>query len=167
MSVLPVKRNNTMTALLSENFETVAPSEADTQLARESSRSLARHKIGRRQSVRIQVLDDKGAAETVAVPASALKLLLHVLNEMAQGNAVTLIPVYAELTTQQAAELVNVSRPFLVGLLESGQIPYRKVGTHRRILFRDVLAYKEKIDADRLRALDELSAQAQELNMGY
>jgi excisionase family DNA binding protein len=156
-----------MTALLSETFETVAPTEADAQLARESSRRLAAHQLGRRESVRIQVLDDSEPAETVAVPASAVRFLLHVLTEMAQGNAVTLIPVHAELTTQQAADLLNVSRPFLVGLLEAGQIPYRKVGTHRRVLFRDVMAYKQKSDAERLKALNELSAQAQELRMGY
>jgi excisionase family DNA binding protein len=155
-----------MTALLSESFETIAPTEADTQLARESSRQLAAHKLGRRTSVRIQVLDDH-KSETVALPASALRLLQHILTEMAQGNAVTLIPIHAELTTQQAADLLNVSRPFLVGLLESGQIPHRKVGTHRRVLFRDVMAYKLKNDAERLKALAELTAQAQELNMGY
>ena len=155
-----------MTASLSESFETVAPTEADTQLARESSRKLAAHKLGRRACVRIQVLDGS-EPEPVALPASALRLLQHILTEMAQGNAVTLIPIHAELTTQQAAELVNVSRPFLVGLLESGQIPHRKVGTHRRVLFRDVMAYKQKNNADRLRALEELAAQAQELNMGY
>ena len=156
-----------MPALLSENFETVAPTEADTQLARESSRRLAAYRLGRRTSVRIQVLDDGEEAETVAVPTSALRLLMHVLTEMAQGNAVTLIPVHAELTTQQAADLLNVSRPFLVGLLESGQLPFRKVGTHRRVLFRDVMAYKQHKDAERLKALNELTAQAQELNMGY
>jgi excisionase family DNA binding protein len=156
-----------MPARLSESFETVAPTEADTQLARESSRRLAAHRLGRQASVRIQVLDDGEEAETVTVPASALRLLLHVLTEMAQGNAVILIPVHAELTTQQAADLLNVSRPFLVGLLESGQLPYRKVGTHRRVLFRDVMAYKQSNDAERLKALNELTAQAQELNMGY
>jgi excisionase family DNA binding protein len=155
-----------MNALLSESFETIAPTEADTQLARESSRKLAAHKLGRRASVRIQVLDDH-EPETVALPASALRLLQHILTEMAQGNAVTLIPIHAELTTQQAADLLNVSRPFLVGLLDSGQIPHRKVGTHRRVLFRDVMAYKQKNDAERLKALEELTAQAQELNMGY
>ena len=155
-----------MTASLSETFETIAPTEADTQLARESSRKLAAHKLGRRASVQIQVLDGH-EPETVALPVSALRLLQHILTEMAQGNAVTLIPIHAELTTQQAADLLNVSRPFLVGLLESGQIPHRKVGTHRRVLFRDLMAYKQKNDAERLKALQELTAQAQELKMGY
>jgi excisionase family DNA binding protein len=155
-----------MSTLLSETVETIAPTEADTQLARESSRRLAA-RLGKQPSVRLQVLADGEPAETIVVPASALRLLLHVLTEMAQGNAVTLIPIHAELTTQQAADLLNVSRPFLVSLLESGQIPYRKVGTHRRVLFRDVMAYKQKTDAERLKALDELAAQAQELKMGY
>jgi excisionase family DNA binding protein len=155
-----------MTPSVSESFATIAPTEADAQLARESSRKLATHKLGRRASVRIQVLDAH-EPETIALPASALRLLQHILTEMAQGNAVTLIPIHAELTTQQAADVLYVSRPFLVGLLESGHIPYRKVGTHRRVLFRDLMAYKQKIDAERLKALEELAAQAQELDMGY
>ena len=119
-----------MTTLISENYETVAPSEADAQLARESSRRLATHKVGKRSSVRIQLLADGQETETVAVPASALRLFLHLLTEMSQGNAVTLIPTHAELTTQQAADLLHVSRPYLVKLLDVSAtgilVPHRR-----------------------------------------
>ena len=86
---------------------------------------------------------------------------------MAKGNAVTLIPVHAELTTQQAAQTLNVSRPFLIEQLEKGVIPYRKVGTHRRVMFKDLMEYKQTMDHNRLYALGELSAIDQELGLGY
>jgi excisionase family DNA binding protein len=156
-----------MSTLISETFQTAAPSEADAQLARESSRRLATRQLGRRPSVRIQLLDDGEAAETVVVPASALRLLLHALTEMAQGNAVTLIPVHAELTTQQAADLLNVSRPYLVKLLDEGKIPHRTVGKYRRVRFDDLMAYKRKDDEARAKIADQLAAEAQELGMGY
>src|SRR5436309_4679402 len=148
----------TMTALISENFETVAPTEADAELARESSRRLATHKLGRRSSVRIQLLEDGKDAETVAVPASALRLFLHLLTEMSQGNAVTLIPTHAELTSQQAAELLNVSRPYMAKLLDEGKIPGRTVGKYRRVRFDDLMAFKQKDDDARAKVLDQLTA---------
>lgn len=108
-----------------------------------------------------------GRADELILPGAVLQVLLDALAQMAQGNAVSLMPVHQELSTQEAAKLLNVSRPFLVGLLEQGQMPFRKVGTHRRVLLSDVLAYRERIDREREQALDELAAIAQQDDMGY
>lgn len=103
----------------------------------------------------------------VTIPRQALELFLEILGQMANGNAVTIHPVQAELTTQQAADLLNVSRPFVVRLLEEGAIPYRRVGTHRRVLAADVLAYQRQDEARRAQVLDELAADAQRNRLGY
>lgn len=156
-----------MATMIPDNFETITPSATDARLARESSRLLAAHKLGRRANVRIRLLDDGDEAEVVSVPASALRLFLHLLTEMSQGNAVTLIPTHAELTTQQAADLLNVSRPYIVKLLDEKRIPCRAVGKFRRVRFDDLMAYKRKDDEARSKVLDQLTAEAQELGMGY
>ena len=101
----------------------------------------------------------------IRLPYSILKALMEVVHEMARGNAVRVMPIHAELTTQQAAELLNVSRPFLVSLLEQGEIKYRKVGTHRRILLEDLIVYKDRRDRERLSALDELAKEDQRLGL--
>lgn len=156
-----------MPTLLPEHFATVSPNQNDTDLARESSRQLATRKLGRRSSVRIQIGDDDSENESVSVPTSAVRLFLQLLTEMSQGNAVTLIPTHSELTTQQAADLLNVSRPYVVKLLDEGKIPSRTVGKYRRVRFDDLMAYKQLDDNQRARVIDQLTAEAQELGMGY
>jgi len=146
--------------------EPVAPTEDESHVAERSVRLLAPH-IGRPQGLRVEIAEDDGPREAFVIPAPALRLLSDILARMAEGNAVTLIPVQAELTTQQAANFLGVSRPFVVELLEKGEIPFRKVGTHRRVLLQDLLDYKKRTYAAHHATLDELTAQAQELAMGY
>jgi excisionase family DNA binding protein len=143
------------------------PSESEAQLSQQSSRTLAAHlpPIGTTRTLKI--VDQNGEEDAIELPASAFHLLTEMLSQMAQGNAVTVVPIPAELTTQEAANLLNVSRPHLVKLLEAGEIPFHKVGTHRRVRFEDLMQYKENINQKRMEVLDELTAQAQELNLGY
>ncbi len=150
---------------LLESTDPVAATEAEMPLARESSRRLARYT---KQSTPLSVTPEGGkASDAVVLPASAVKLLVRLLSEMAAGNAVTLIPVHAELTTQQAADLLGVSRPFVIKQIEEGKIPHRRIGTHRRVMFKDLMDFKRRIDADRSKALEQLAAEAQKLNLGY
>lgn len=143
------------------------PTETEISLARESSRLLSLYLSTREESQSIRVIDQAGEHEAVKIPTAAFRLLIDILSEMARGNAMSLIPVHAELTSQEAADLLNVSRPYLVKLLDDGQIPHRKVGRHRRVRYQDLMDYKARLDTERNRALDELAAEAQTLNMGY
>jgi excisionase family DNA binding protein len=146
--------------------ETIMPTKKETALAEQSINTLVSY-IKTTKHPAFELLNKGHQGKQIVIPDSALRLLVTILTQMAKGNAVTLIPVHAELTTQEAADMLNVSRPYLVELLEQGKIPFRKVGTRRRIFANDVLHYKEKIDKARLKTLEELSEQAQDLDMGY
>lgn len=106
-------------------------------------------------------------SEIVEVPASVVQLMSDILNQVSKGKALTLVPSTTELTTQEAADILNVSRPYVVKLLEEGKIPHRKVGVRRRLLLGDVMRYKQESESRSERILAELAAQAQELEMGY
>jgi excisionase family DNA binding protein len=143
---------------------TVLPSEEDAALAEQSSRTLSAY-ISSTQNPALVIKEGK-KQDQVEIPTQALRLLVDILTQMSEGNAVTLVPIYQELSTQEAANLLNVSRPYLVTLLEEGKIPYRKVGTKRRVLTKDLFAYKTKIDEARLKTLAELTEETQKL-IGY
>lgn len=139
------------------------PTEMDATLARETSRLLA-PRMRSKTPLSFRVVD-ASKEETLQLPAPAVKMLVRILEEMARGNAVTLIPVHAELTTQEAADMLNISRPSVIQLLDEGKIEYRKVGTHRRIRFDALMTYKRHTDAERRAALAELAAYDQEIGI--
>ena len=103
--------------------------------------------------------------EHLRLPTSVIKLLAKVIHELAQGNAVTVVPIHADLTTQEAAELLNVSRPFLIKLLEAGEVPFYYVGSHRRIPSRDLLSYRNRRSRVRRGVLAKMAREAQEMGL--
>ena len=98
--------------------------------------------------------------ESIPLPESIYNILVQVLGYLRQGKSVSVIPVMQELTTQQAANLLGMSRPFLIDLLNRGEIPFHKVGTHRRIYRKDVMDYQAKRDENRSRILAEMAKRA-------
>lgn len=145
----------------------IAPSQRDAELARESSRQLAPIAAAGSATVEVKISPQPEKTETVILPRGAIQLLVQFLTEMSQGHAVTLMPIHAQLTTQQAAEILGVSRPFIIKEIKQNRLAYQKVGTHRRIAFTDLMKYKQQYLATHNKAMDELVQEAQELGMGY
>jgi excisionase family DNA binding protein len=112
--------------------ETPAPTEADARQARETLEQISHYRTFGISELSVRIQNNEQIGTDVILPASALRLLKNIPAEMTQGRAVALLPIQAELTTQQAADLLNVSRPYLIGLLEQRKIPFRLVGQHRR-----------------------------------
>jgi excisionase family DNA binding protein len=116
------------------------------------------------QPVKIKI---QGEADFLEIPRKALIMLIDIIDDMAQGKSVTIVSSDEVIGTQQAAKLLNVSRPYLVNLLEEGEIPFKKAGTHRRIDLNDLLEYQKRLTQNRKKKLNFLADQAQQLNMGY
>ena len=146
---------------------TIAP-EHEAVLAHEAARAIetieaneAEGQIG----LRMQLTQAGREVTTVDMPPAAVSLIRRLLKEMGEGKAVALVTDEPEITTEQAAKLLHVSRPYVVGLVDKGVIPARNVGKQRRLLLKDVLAYKRDNEAKRREALGELAALDQELGL--
>ncbi len=139
------------------------PTQTEAKQAKETSRVLS-SRLRSKTPLKLRLVGTT-EGETLVIPESAAKMLIGILAEMGRGNTVTVVPVHAELTTQEAADLLSVSRPSLIQLLDEGKIEYRKVGTHRRVRFDSVMAYKRRVHAERLAALSELVAYDQEIGI--
>ncbi len=162
ISIVVSRRSKTMITF-PDSPDTLSPDDVDQKQVTTSSQQLASVLAGRkRKSYRLTI-----DGEVCDIPEAALRMLKDLLVQLSLGNAVTLMPIHAQLTTQEAADLLCVSRPYLVKLLEAGEIPHHTVGTHRRVLLKDLMAYKRRSDQERLKALEELAAEAQELGLGY
>ncbi len=142
---------------------TSLPSQTEAVVAKETRRALA-SRLRKDRPAQVRIVGDP-SRETMTLPAPAVRLLLRGLEELALGNAVTLIPVRAELTTQEAADMLDISRPSLIQLLDERKIEYRRVGTHRRVRFDSLMKHKREADAARRAALAELAAYDQELGI--
>jgi excisionase family DNA binding protein len=148
-----------------EFVETVQPSDQDAQSVAETIRRLGM--LVHADSDRFEVSPAGSPGESVEVPLSTIRILLDIVTGLARGSAVTFVPMHAELPVQRAADFLNVSRSYLGRLLDEGKIPYRDDEAGRRIVFRDLLDYKKRSDADRRQALEQLAALGQEIGEGY
>lgn len=144
-------------------LEKPTPSEQKTASELLSSFTSAIAK-GKSDSVNIQIQESE---ESFVIPRKALEFLSQILSVMAEGKSIYLLPTDSELSTQQAAEMLGMSRPHVVKLLEKGIIPFKKVGSHRRILLDDLIRYESELKEERTKGLSFLAEQSQELNLGY
>ena len=135
------------------------PTSDEIDSAAEASRTLAQAQT---ETGSLAISGANG--ERVQLAPAIADLIVNVLGHVARGNMVTLVPTGAMLTTQQAADILNVSRPFLSKLLKEKEIPYVPVGSHRRVMFEDLMAYKAKRDRARKATLDELADLGQEFD---
>ena len=150
-----------------KTIESKLPSPEEAALAKISSQELSGFIETKSDTQLLSVTGDDGVSHSVKMPVSALRFLVDVLTELGDGNTVKLVPIHAELTTQEGGDLLNISRPTFVKLLDDGLIPFSYTVNRRKVKYVDVQDYKVKLERDRLSSLDKLSALDQELQLGY
>jgi excisionase family DNA binding protein len=143
----------------------VDPGEVDAEVAERAARRIRDYLESHPDDDLIEALDEVGTADALVIPRPTAVLFALILDVLADGKGVQIVPKDMELTTQQAADLLNVSRPYLITLLESGKIPFRKVGRHRRVTFEALMEYKRHDDAERRAAADDLTELSEELDL--
>jgi excisionase family DNA binding protein len=152
------------------DLEVVLDSKEDLELAKAAQRCIV-SSLDHSRAINIALPEDGvervSESPVLRLPPKVLRLFADVLGSLAQGKAIAVMPKELDVTTQEAAIFLSVSRPYLVRLLEEGKIPFHKVGTHRRIRFEDVVRYREDRQKTSQDALQKLANQAQELGMGY
>lgn len=147
------------------HISSIDSGEVDAEIAGRSARRIRDYLSSHPDEDPLEIQVEGDANEVLVVPRAGATMLAQVMSTLANGQGVALISSDAQLTTQQAADMINVSRPFLIGLLESGKIPYRKVGRHRRIAFADLKEYKRRADQRSRAAADEVTEIGQEIGL--
>ncbi|MDI2031206.1 excisionase family DNA-binding protein [Saccharopolyspora sp. TS4A08] len=143
-------------------LDSIQPSKTDSATAVKALPHI-RDYLDRHHESSVRLADDDG--DQLVVPRGAVELFARILAHMAAGKGVSVVPAGADLTTQQTADMLNVSRPYLIGLLEAGEIDYRMVGTHRRVKVESVLQYMRQDDQRRREAAEELTQLTQDMDL--
>jgi excisionase family DNA binding protein len=143
----------------------INPGDVDAEIADRAARRIKEYLEGHPDDDPIEAVREVGTEDALVIPRATAVMFAQILDLLAQGRGVQIFPKEVELTTQQAAAMLNVSRPFLIGLLEVGKIPFRKVGRHRRIRFEDLMNYKRRDDLERRVAADKLAKLTEELDL--
>ena len=143
------------------------PTAEQAAIAKLCSQELAGIVETKGETQSISITSKSGETHNVEMPINALRLMIDVLTQLGEGNMVKLMPIHAELTTQEGADLLNVSRPTFVKLLDDGDIDFHRVGNRRKVKFNDLKNYQDSLKENRLQALDALSGLDQSLGLGY
>ena len=149
---------------MQNRIDPILPSDQDAMLARAAQLALERSET-LDKAMHVQINAAGRELTTLDLPPVVTRLLMDILKETAAGNAVSLVTVEAEITTHQAATILNVSRPYVIGMIDKGLLPARMVGNQRRLPLRDVLAYKAENRAKRRETLREMTVLDQELGL--
>ncbi|MBU2884959.1 helix-turn-helix domain-containing protein [Gilvimarinus agarilyticus] len=150
-----------------KSLDSTLPTSGEATIAKKASQELSASINTKALSQLVSITDADDITHSISIPVSSLRILIGILTELGQGNSVNLLPIRTELSTQEAADLLNVPRYNLLRLLKEGHIPHDHKDNHRKVKYADLLAYQDKLEANRRSTLSELSELDQKLGLGY